>query len=282
MLPGYPPRPFWFASEELLTNVLRAEIGEVLRFIAQYPDFSSFFDIPDATVRQRKACFTLLAHRKLMDMIYETFAGRYEESPSLGDEEHAALGQTQNLVAPDAPAWVLETNEVVELLPWRIYEQLPEPLLRGGFNPNDSAELDIIRSATETLSSIEQIQVLTTGVLSRQLQRLEARWALSIAPTESATEISIRARDRNKQKGQRKQDKQRMDRDKLIAEIADAAESLPEFLRLMDERRVKPQPTWNQWPGSWVQAYRDTRLRDLIHKDKSRALSRVRARVNNT
>jgi hypothetical protein len=91
-------------------------------------------------------------------------------------------------------------------------------------------------------------------------------------------EIVVQVRSQNKQKGQRKHDKQRMIRDKLIAEIDEVAETIPEFLRLMDQRKVKPQPTWDDWPGSWVQAYLKTRLRALIHKDKSRALSRVRAR----
>jgi hypothetical protein len=278
MLADYEPRPFGFASEELLTNFLRAEINAMTHLLARYPDLPDLFDAPAATIPQRTACFTLLAHRKLVNMIDETFLGRYVESPSLGDEELNVYRCTRNLVAPDAPAWVLEINEVVDSLPFRIRDALPEPLRRGGFDPNDSAQVEIIRSAAETLGSVEQIQTLTGKVFDQQLQRLERRWSASIVQTERPKEIVVQVRSRNKQKGQRKIDKQRMIRDKLIAEIADVAESTSEFLRLMDERKVKPQPTWDDWPGSWVQAYRKTRLRALIHKDKSRALSRIRAR----
>lgn len=84
----------------------------------------------------------------------------------------------------------------------------------------------------------------------------------------------------NKRKPKRKRDRQRMIRDNLIAELDEIAETPGEFLRLMDERNVKPQPTWNEWPGSWVKAYLNPRLRDLIHKDKSRALSRARTGRN--
>jgi hypothetical protein len=280
MLPDYEPRPFWFASEELLANVLGAEVNAVTKLLAGNPDLGDLFDAPAATVPQRTACFAILAHRKLTDMIYETFAGRYEESPSLGDEEQNALRRTQNLVASDAPAWVLETNGVVESLPWRIYDELPEPLRRGGFDANDSAQVETIRSAADTLGSVEQIQALIGRVLDQQLQRLERRWSAAIVQVQNATTAIVGVRRPNKRKAMRKLDKQRMVRDKLIAEINDAAENIGEFLRLMDERKIKPQPTWNEWPGTWAQAYKDPRLRELIHKDKSRALSRVRTGRN--
>ena len=53
-------------------------------------------------------------------------------------------------------------------------------------------------------------------------------------------------------------------RDKTIAEIDDVAPTVLEFIKLMDERNVKPQPTWPGWPGSWSQAYKDPRIRKLI------------------
>src|SRR5580698_8138639 len=83
--------PFWFANEELLTDLLRDEIHLVTQLFARYPDLREFFDRPDASVEQRAACFTVLAHRTLMDWIDETFLGRYQASPSLGDEEKEIL-----------------------------------------------------------------------------------------------------------------------------------------------------------------------------------------------
>ena len=96
--------PFWFADEKLLTDLLRDEIHSVPQLFARYRDLPEFFDMPEATVHQRAACFAVLSHCKLMGEIYETFAGRYEQPPSLGDEEKDVLRRTQNLVAPDAPA----------------------------------------------------------------------------------------------------------------------------------------------------------------------------------
>jgi hypothetical protein len=272
--------PFWFANEELLTNLLRDEIHLVTELFAKYPGLPEFFDLPEASVQQRAACFALLAHRRLMGEIYETFAGRYEQSPSLGDEEKDVLRRTQNLFAGDAPAWVLEINEVAELLPSRIYDALPEPLRSGGFgfDSNNSTQVETIRAAAKTLISVEQIQALTGRVVDEQLQRLEGRWSAARPVANLGREIIVQGRGPTKRTGGRTRDRQRMSRDKLIAEIDDVSPTINEFLKVMDERRVQPQPTWSGWPGSWSQAYKDPRLRELIHKDKSRALVRVRKR----
>jgi hypothetical protein len=269
--------PFWFAGEELLTDLLRVQIHSIRELFTRHPDLPELFDLPEATVPQRAACFALLAHRTLMDEIYETFAGRYEHSPSLGDEENDVLSRTRSLFADDAPAWVLEANGVAELLPSRIYDALPEPLRRGGFNADDAAQVEIISSAASRLSSVQEIEALSSKVLDQQLQRLEGRWA---AARPVANPALVQGRTPTNRKGRRTRDKQRMLRDKEIAEIDDIAETIGEFLQLMDERKVKPQPTWSTWPGTWLKAYRDPHLRELIHKDKSRALVRARARRN--
>jgi hypothetical protein len=213
-----------------------------------------------------------------MGEIYETFAGRWEQSPSLGDEEKNVLRRTQSLVAPDAPAWVLEVDQVAELLPSRVYDALPEPLRRGGFgfDSNNSTQVDTIRAAAKTLSSVEQIKALTGKVVDEQLQRLEGRWSAARPVANLVREIIVQGRGPTKRTGRRTRDKQRMSRDKLIAEIDDVSPTINEFLKLMDERNVQPQPTWKGWPDSWLRAYRDLRLRKLIHQDKSRALARVR------
>jgi hypothetical protein len=272
--------PFWFANEELLTELLRDEIYLVAQLFVKYPDLPKFFDLPEATVTRRNACFAVLAHRKLMGEIYETFAGRYQESPSLEDAEKDVIRLTGSLFDSDAPAWVLEVNEVAERLPSRIYASLPEPLRRGGFNPDDAEQMQVIRSAKETLNSIEQMRALIEGVLDQQLRRLESRWSAARPAANPATEIIVQGRRPTKRKGRRTRDKQRMSRDQLIADIDDVSPTVGEFLQLMDERKVKPQPTWSTWPGTWLKAYKDPHLRELIHKDKSRALARARARRN--
>jgi hypothetical protein len=270
--------PLWFASEELLTDLLRDEIHLVTQLFARHPDLREFFDLPEASVEQRAACFAVLAHRTLMELIYETFTGRYQPSPSLGDEENDVLRRTQGLVAPDAPAWVLEVDQVAGLLPSRIFDALPEPLRRGGFHASDPAHVEVIRSAATELSCLQEIQALSRKVLDQQLRRLESRWSTSEPVTNLVREIVVREQksNTNKPKNLRTPDKQRIARDKLIFQIEDAAPTIHEFVKLMDERKVPPQLTWSGWPGSWSKAYKDPRLRKLIHQDKSRALARVR------
>lgn len=169
--------PFWFASEELLTDLLRDEIHLVTQLFARHPDLREFFDLPGASAEQGATCFAVLAHRRLMDEIYETFAGRYQQSPSLGDEEKDVLRRTQALVTDDAPAWALEVDRVAELVPSRIYDALPELLRRGGYYASNPAEVEIIRSAANKVSS-EQMHALTEKVLDQQLRRLEGRWSV--------------------------------------------------------------------------------------------------------
>jgi hypothetical protein len=171
-------RPFWFATENLLLDLLRVEIHSILELFASHSHLREFFDAPEATPQQRASCFAVLAHRNLMDAIYETFAGRHEQSPSLGDDEKHALRLTRNLVATDAPSWVLEVDQVAELLPSRIYDALPEPLRRGGFNAHNEVESKIISAAASELGSVEHIQALTDKVLAQQLRRLKGRWSL--------------------------------------------------------------------------------------------------------
>lgn len=266
-LAAFAPRPFWFVGAELLTDVLRAEIKAIVQLFGKYPDLPKLFDTPETTIPQRAVCFELLAHRKIVETVNETRLGRYEDSPAFSDEESNALRRSQNLVRSDGPAWVLEMNEVAEWLPVRIHSALPEPLREEGFYRGDPARDEAVRSAANTLSTVEQIQALAARVFDEQLQRLRQRWSVPIA----AVEIHLR-----KKKIRRTSDKLRLRRDQLIAEIDDVSPTNTEFIRLMDERHVRPQPTWSGWPGSWKEAYRVPRLRRLIHQDKSRALSRAR------
>ncbi|SRR6266849_227521 len=267
--------PFWFASSELLTRVWHAEFNVLTQLLEKHPDFRNLLDAPEATVPERTACFALLAHRKLVGMIDEKFVARYEESPSLDDVESNTLNRTYDLVSADAPSWVLEMHQVVERLPARIFTSLPEPLHAGGYNHDNAEQIQAIESAKKTLSTVEQIQALTERVIDQQLQRLEQRWAVARVMNTGGA-IVVQGRESKKRKRDRTRDKQRILRDKAISEIDDVAQDIYEFLKIMDERKVKPQPTWSAWPGSWRDAYKNPLLRALIHKDKSRALARVK------
>lgn len=266
------PQPFWFIDLELAGNFLHAEIAKVNGLIEECPQIRSSFDVPESTVSQRGLCFTLLAHRKVLDVIYDRFASLYEDSPSLGEEESRALQSTNGLVTADAPDWTLEMNRVAELLPSHIFTALPQPLRAGGYNTNDPAQMKIIESAADSLRSLESLQTLIDGVIDQQLARLTTRWSVPVTAREAYLPQNLP----KKRKGHRTRDKVRAARDREIAEIDSVSETPAEFLRLMDERRIKPQPTWSRWPGSWQKAYQDSRLRPLIHQDKSRALARAR------
>ncbi len=180
-LAEFAPRPFWFVSADLLADVLRAEIKAIVRLFGKYPDLPKLFDIPETTIPQRTVCFELLAHCKIVETVDETFLGRYQDSPALCDEESNALRRTQNLVRSDGPAWVLEINEVAEWLPVHINRALPEPLREQGFYRNDPAKDEAVRSAANTLGTVDQIQTLTLSVFDQQLQRLRKRWSATLA-----------------------------------------------------------------------------------------------------
>jgi hypothetical protein len=262
------PQPFWFASEELLIKVLRKEINEVTKIATKHPDFRNLLDAPEATVPQRTACFALLAHRKIMDMIYDTFATRYQQSPSLGDIESKALSRTRNLVTADAPAWVLEVNEVVERLPSHIYKSLPEALRLGGSSASDPARAATIKSAAERISSLEKIQMLTEGVIDQQLGRLERRW--SAIPT-----TIVRVREPNKREGWEQREKLY----RAIREVLTRNPSLQgmKFCAELDKRHAPPLYDWmklGQWREglTWKEAWNDSDLRRKIRRVRQEAM----------
>jgi len=274
--------PFWFANDALITEFWHAEIRSIVELFAKHLDLIQFFDLPEANAQQRAACFALLAHCKLVGEIDERFLGFHEQPPSLSDEEEEIFERTHSLFDVDAPAWVLEVDQVAELLPSRIFNALPEPLRAGGYGfARDNPErMQAIEAAIDTLSTVEKVRALTECVLEQQLKRLGNRWAAATPALNATREIIVRERSPKRPKGRKKHDEQRRCRDKLVAEIADISPTLHEYLKLMDECKVQHPPTWSGWPGSWSEAYKNPRLRKLIHQDKSRALDRVRREPN--
>jgi len=256
--------PFWFVNEKLLIAFLRDEFRLVTELFAKYPQLREFFDLPEATFEQTAACFALLVHRALIEEIDEKFLGLYQEPPSSNQEEKQVMASMQNLFADDAPASVLEVNQMAEIFPSRVFEALPEPLLRGGFYGRDEAENEIIRSAADKLSSVEKIQLLVGKVFHQQLERLEGRWKV-VRPIVSSDQKTIEARRAgpSKKKVRRTRDKLRIARDRNIAEIDEISPTITEYLKLMDERNIQPQPTWSGWPNSWREAYKIPYLREL-------------------
>jgi hypothetical protein len=288
--------PFWFAGEELLTDLLRAQIHSIRELFARHPGLPEFFDLPEATAQQRAACFALLAHRTLMDEIYETFAGRHEQSPSLGDEEIDALSRTRSLFADDAPAWVLEVNGVAELLPSRVYEQLPEPLRRGGgFYANDPVQTELIASAARELGNVEKIRSLSEMVIDHQLKRLEGRWSLAKSVTNVVREIIVQERESKTAQpsgagsvtlgGQTRRTINREgweQRLKLYGAIRSVLKRDPslqgiEFCAQLDTRHAPPLYDWlkaGQWREglTWKEAWGDPRLRRKIRRVRQEAM----------
>lgn len=180
MLGDYDPlfcaRPFQFASSELLTKIFRAEIKAVNQILAKHSNLASLLDAPEATTPERTACFALLAHAKIIEIVGETFAERYESLPSLDEVESSTLKSAYSLVAPDAPAWVQEMVQVVEQLRVHICTSLPEPLREQRFDNDNPEKIRAIDLARKTFEDVEQIQTLTGRVLDQQLRRLERRW----------------------------------------------------------------------------------------------------------
>jgi len=268
------PRPFWFVDSELLSIVLRAEISVAGRLLDHHPEVHHWFDNPVTEAEQRKICFSVAARYQVTFNMSDTIAERYEQVEPLNEKETRTIQRIGNLVLPDAPAWVIEMMTVIETIPSHLYASLPESLQTGRFE-NSREQL----AAANALRTQERIQAFIQGVLDQQVERLSKRWSVTSPlareyPSSHPDDFPLKKPV--KRKAVRTRDKVRMKRDRIIAGIDDVSESPTEFLRLMDERDVKPQPTWSGWPGSWKEAYLDPRLRKLIHQDKSRALARVR------
>lgn len=275
--------PFWFANDELSTDLLRVEIHTVAQLFAEHADLSTFFDLPEPTPEQRTACFTVLAHCALIAEIYERFAGQYSQSPSLGDEEKYVHERTRTLFDSDAPTWVLELNEVAQLLPARIYEALPEPLRRGsGFYANDPVQTEHIASAARDLSSVERIQALVERVFREQLQRLEGRWSASIfllSNSQSVQQSITTSMKQTRRTINREGWEQRLKLYRAIQNVLTRDSSLQgiEFCAQLDTRHAPPLYDWvkaGQWREglTWKEAWNDPRLRKKIRRVRQEAM----------
>jgi hypothetical protein len=263
--PLFSPRPFRFASRELLTKVWHAEIDVVARLLAEYPNVRNLLDAPEATVPERTACFVLLAHCKIIETIDETFVARYEESPSLAEVESTTLKRTYHLVAADAPAWVQEMLQLVGQLPAHISTSLPESLRAGRLNPDYVEQMLELQSAKNALSDVEQIQMLFEQVLDEQLRRLKSRWSTGAA----------QVRRPNKRKGWQ----QRLKLYDVIRKILRDKPSLQgiEFCAALDSHHAKPLFDWansGQWREglTWKEAWRSADLRRKIRRVRQEAL----------
>ncbi|MGA8222512.1 MAG: sigma factor-like helix-turn-helix DNA-binding protein [Candidatus Acidiferrales bacterium] len=184
-----PPEPFWFVNSDLLEGLFRAELSLIQRLLVQHPELRNLLDTPVATVSDRKTCFTVLAHRKALEIISDMFAARYEQ-PSLSDEESNAASATSDLVPGDAPDWVLEIDRVVEQLPTHLFDALPQALRTARFNQNNAAQMEAIR----TLNTIEQLKMLIEAIFDQQLGRLEKRWSAAIVQVPEPDELEASKR----------------------------------------------------------------------------------------
>ena len=282
------PQPFWFIPSELLADLMRAELDTLNQLITEHPDFRTLLDTPEATPPQRQVCFALLAHRKIFQIIDEQLVSRYDDSPSLDHNQSNAVTQTSNLVVPDAPAWVLEMNQLVELLPHRILDALPEPLQRQGFYTNDPVKDAAIRTAAEALNNnVEEIRRLTEEVLDRQFQRLTNRWPTTKPvihepppvqvnqPVHTRVLMNKQKRGPNKRKGWQR-------RVKLYSTIQKILSKNPSFTGVkfcaeLDKRHAQPLLDWQEteeWLNglTWKEAWKNKILRRKIRRVRQEAM----------
>ena len=171
------PQPFWFVESDLLADLLCAEISRVNTIRDQHGNLDVFFESPDASKSQRKIFFLVLAHGKVLDIISELFASRYEPGPQLSKEDTRILHWVSGLVASDAPDWVLETNRVADRLPEHLKDALPEPLRAESYTTDDPVRMRAIEAAVKTLNTLENLQSLIARVVDQQFDRLSQRWA---------------------------------------------------------------------------------------------------------
>ena len=276
MLADY--EPLGFASTELLTDLLRAEINSVMQLLAKHPNLADLFDTPDVTVPQRNTCFALLAHRKLIETISSTLAGR-QEQPALNDVERRTLRCVSNLVADDAPAWALEMQRMIDGLPAHMYALLPEPLRRGGYNPDDAEQMEAIESAKKMLSTVEQIQTFTERAIDQLLQRLAERW--SVAARALQTQQALATNQITRKQIKRTGWEQKLKLYNVIQKILSRNPRLQgiEFCGELDKHHTPPLYDWKkrgEWRDglTWKEAWNDRGLRRKIRRVRQEAMKK--------
>jgi len=261
------PRPFWFLRSELAEALLHAEIVTVNKLIARHPDLLKLFDAPETTVSQRRLCFVLLAHREVLEIINEWFAGRYEQpSGGISDAEQKIVNLTTGLVSTDAPEWALEMGRVVNRLAGHLRDALPPPLEAEGYNSDNPAQSEAILTAASTLDTVEKLQAWIEKVLKRQLQRLRPRW--------TAIRMQV-ARVPNKRKGWEQKQKLHI----AIQKVLSAKPGLQgmEFCAELDKHHPLPLYDWTkrgEWRDglTWKEAWGIPSLRRKIRRVRQEAM----------
>ena len=268
--------PFWFVSSDLLATVFHAELHGLAQLLAKHPNLHALLDAPEATVQERSACFTFLSHREVVRMIDQKFVARYEESPSMDATESSALKRAFGIVPADAPMWVLEMHQVVEQLPVHVCDSLPEALRIGHYPHDNPKQMQVVESAAQALSNVEQIQALTDTVINQQLLRLARRWSASIPPPIQVIQHANTAETFGKQKRRLNKRKGWKNKLKLYNAIQKTLRRDPslkgiEFCAELDKRHAPPLYDWfksEEWRGglTWKEAWLDPALRRKIRR----------------
>ena len=290
------PRPFWFVDSELLSITLRAEIGVVGRILEDCPELPQWFDNPETQKEQRKICFAVAARCKVMFNISDTIADPYEPSESLNEKDTKTIQRISNLIAPDAPAWALEMNQIVEQMPWHLSNALPEQLRKERVDESNGKQSDAIKS----LGTLEQLQAFIQTVIDQQFLRMEARWQPTLsdhrwteleARLNAAVDTRMETRLRLTEVQRQTMPDRRMnkragwqEREKLyvaIRKILEDDSTLEgiKFCAALDQRHAPPLHDWKErgeWSEglTWKEAWGNRALRRKIRRVRQEAQKR--------
>ncbi|MGA9972668.1 MAG: hypothetical protein WBQ07_20205 [Candidatus Acidiferrales bacterium] len=290
------PQPFWFVTSELLSDAISAEIILVDHLLSDRPGLIQWIDNPEAEAEQRRICFAVAARNKVMFNMSDTIASRHEPSGPLDERETKTIRLISNLILPDAPAWVMEMDRVIERMPSHLYAALPQPLRTGSFD-NSSEQSEAINA----LSTLEQLQKFVQATIDEQLGRLEARWRPSLPDHRFAefearlnavvdthiekqlisTEARVQmtpSRRMNKRAGWE-------DREKLYVAIQKILKDNPtlqgiKFCAALDQRHAPPLHDWiksGQWTKglTWKEAWGNPKLCSKIRRVRQEAQKRA-------
>jgi hypothetical protein len=276
---------FWFVSSELLMDLLKAEFRVVGRLLADNPQLERWCDYSATPTEQRKICFAVVAHGKVMDHISETIASRYEQG-SVSDEESKMWQLISNLIALDAPEWARGMNDFAQLMPSHIFAALPESLRAERFDENSRQQ----RDAIETHCTLEHLQTFIQAVLDQQASRLETRWRLTSLDQAQLTHLNarvdaaVRSIEMTKQHKPRRINKRKgwEQREKLYSAIQTILKSEPtlqgmKFCAALDQRHAPPLQDWRDkhlWREglTWKEAWDDLKLKSKIRRVRQEAL----------
>jgi hypothetical protein len=173
--------PIWAASSEVLGSLWLRHIRRLAQAIADHPELSQLFELPEATSEQRRLCFGLLAQREFLNLLAAEFFDRNEDPPNFQAEADAHLerfSQSDRFivcggwVTTYSPDWAMRADRAARDLPFALMAEMPE-LVRNQQTEMEPAEFQRLRAEALREEDLERMLNSAVEKIWTKLRRLD-------------------------------------------------------------------------------------------------------------